>query len=576
MFYLQELCEGGWVHGSLLTTRCLSPTGAVSRRGCEGVRVGGFMGHYSPPGGFSGTDIAVCTIEKGNSLINRLLEDNKLDTLGIIVVDELHLIGDRSRGYLLELLLTKVTYMCSRRQQGPDGALDNKSQHSGFNPQPGNMICVVIGHQILSMSIPPLPPTSDCIAWVCAPVTVGMSATLPNLDLLERWLHADLYRTDFRPIGNQLVSVYLQGDEDHVVPLCIETMRGGHSILIFCPTKNWCESLAEQVAKGPVTSEGGASDVLVLPLDPRTLLDTLEQLRRTPPTTMQPTTMQPTNIQACTVLTCGLPPCRYPTTMQPTTMQPSTMQPTIIQPTTMQPAIISRPPCRYVFTVCTPSAIQPTIIQPTTMQPSTMQPATMQPTTMQPTTMQPTIMQPTTMQLCTVCTIRCSLPSYRLNLLPGPDCTVLYQYRGILKVLVATSTLSSGVNLPARRVLIRTPVFHGGQMIDFLTYKQMIGRAGRKGVDTAVNDELQTDPRPRPCTLVRSEGTGLDTCMQIGESLSSSMKRAILEVVVSGVAGCPWDVETYASCTLLASSMAGEGTRLCGEGSGQGGTGNMI
>ncbi|KAH3724333.1 hypothetical protein DPMN_050149 [Dreissena polymorpha] len=26
-------------------------------------------------------------------------------------------------------------------------------------------------------------------------------------------------------------------------------MRGGHSILIFCPTKNWCESLAEQVAR---------------------------------------------------------------------------------------------------------------------------------------------------------------------------------------------------------------------------------------------------------------------------------------------------------------------------------------
>ena len=43
-----------------------------------------------------------------------------------------------------------------------------------------------------------------------------------------------------------------------------------------------------------------------------------------------------------------------------------------------------------------------------------------------------------------------------------------------LLVIVCTSTLSSGINFPARRVIIRTPIFNG-RPIDVMSYKQMIG-----------------------------------------------------------------------------------------------------
>lgn len=98
---------------------------------------------------------------------------------------------------------------------------------------------------------------------------IGMSATLPNLDLLAKWLDADLYHTDFRPvpltehikIGPVIYDATMkmvremdtkltfQGDEDQIIPLCLETLLAGHSVLIFCPTKAWCEKMAEKIAR---------------------------------------------------------------------------------------------------------------------------------------------------------------------------------------------------------------------------------------------------------------------------------------------------------------------------------------
>ena len=118
------------------------------------IRVAGFFGGSKTKATWADCDIAVCTIEKANSLLNTAIEEGRIDQLGVIVLDELHMLDDEHRGYIMELMVTKL-------------------------------MCLQQGIQV-----------------------VGMSATLSNPQILAAWLQAKFYVAKYRPIPIEEHLVY--------------------------------------------------------------------------------------------------------------------------------------------------------------------------------------------------------------------------------------------------------------------------------------------------------------------------------------------------------------------------------
>lgn len=242
--WLRKVVEG--VEKSVKVGSQISPQLPAWRRPHNSsVRVVGFFGGSKARASWSDVDIAVCTIEKANALVNTAIEECTISDLGVVVLDELHMINDDHRGYLMELMASKLL------------SLERSVQ------------------------------------------IVGMSATLTNTEVLAKWLDAKYYNTKYVPVPIEEYLVYdrsiypvstssaffktasqlnstqltfgvsptrvIQSSEHNelrnpltnaVVSLAIETAKAGYGALIFCSGRQGCQWTASLVSEAmPVLSD---------------------------------------------------------------------------------------------------------------------------------------------------------------------------------------------------------------------------------------------------------------------------------------------------------------------------------
>lgn len=202
-----------------------------------GIKVGVSMGDYdSEDSWLSLQDIIIVTSEKLDSLMRHHIP--WIHDVGLVVVDEIHLLNDISRGPTLEITITRMRDTIGRSGRSANsGGLDTDFADSKTSFQ-----------------------------------MLGLSATISNADELAGWLGAELVQSDYRPIplkkgayfggcitygggsGNETAGDEVaqneqvnQKHDDGVSDMVEHALAKGRQVLVFMNSRKSAEASAEKL-----------------------------------------------------------------------------------------------------------------------------------------------------------------------------------------------------------------------------------------------------------------------------------------------------------------------------------------
>ncbi|KHN75443.1 Helicase POLQ-like [Toxocara canis] len=449
------------------------------------------------------TSLYVATIEKANMLINSLIELDRIHEVGIVVVDELHMLGEGSRGTVIEQALTK--FMCRGSGQ-----------------------------------------------------IVGMSATLANLDEVARFLRASIFSTNFRPVhlvervkindtlylvesGGRLIPEMNLGenklahhDPDGLVPL-LQGIIPRRSAIIFCPTKQNCENVCRLLTR----------------LVPRSMRELHADERKASVAALS----EEADGKLCSTLQAGI--------LSGVAFHHSglTADERMIIESAFQEGTIS--------ILCSTSTLAAGVNLPARRVIIKSPMVGRQPLTKAQylqmvgragragfdvrgdavTIVHPGFEEATFREMLAGPLTECRSGLSDRSLLSAFLLDLISLKEGTISILCSTSTLAAGVNLPARRVIIKSPMV-GRQPLTKAQYLQMVGRAGRAGFDVRGDAVTIVHPGFEEATFREMLAGPLTECRS-GLSDRSLLSAFLLDLISLKIADSLQDFDGILKKTLF-------------------------